>query len=106
MKAKPMRLIYGVGYEPCTTDEATHVQLRMPGPSKNLFIPVILKGSRADTGKWSWNGDTEKPTLRPSVLTRGGDWVCHSWINDGEVVFLSDCTHDLKDTTVALLDVE
>ena len=106
MKAKPVKLIYGVGYEPCAVPDATHVELNIPGPTGTLYIPVQINGTRSGTGNWTWNGDIDKPTLRPSVLTRGGDWVCHSWINDGEVVFLSDCTHDLKDTTVALLDVE
>ena len=41
MKALPVKLVYGVGYEPCGVDEATHV---------TLTLPVILKGQRAGKG--------------------------------------------------------
>jgi hypothetical protein len=107
MKALPVRLIYGQGYEPCGADEATHVTLHIPGPTGRLTLPVMLKGTREGTGCWSWNGSTEAPTLRPSVLTtRHEGWRCHSWINDGSAQFLDDCSHQLRGQTVALLDVD
>lgn len=112
MKAKPVKLIYAVGYENCTAEEATHVELNIPGPTGTLYIPVQTSGTRSGTGNWTWNGSVDKPTLRPSVLTQGSSlhsrekFVCHSWINDGQVQFLDDCTHDLRNTTVDLLDVE
>lgn len=105
MKAKPLRLIYGVGYEDCDVSEATHVKIRIPGPSGIVIIPVMLKGRREGTGNWTWNGDTEKPTLKPSVLTIGGNFRCHSWINDGEVKFLDDCSHDFAGKTLYLLNI-
>lgn len=112
MKAKPVRLIHGVGYEQCPTSEATHVTLNIPGPTGKLTLPVIQRGKREGTGCWTWNGETESPTLRPSVLTEGyreaigGKFRCHSWINDGAAQFLGDCSHELANKTVALLDVE
>lgn len=106
MKAKPVRLIYGEGYEPCSADEATHVTLNIPGPTGQLTLPVILSGKREGTGCWTWNGDTEVPTLRPSVLTQGHNFRCHSWINDGNAVFLEDCSHDMAGKTVSLLDID
>lgn len=112
MKAKPMKLVYGEGYFPCEVQEATHVQLHFPGPFPNRFIPVQLKGTRAGTGNWSWNGDTEKPTLKPSILTRGdfGEQrqpkVCHSFVNDGKIQFLGDCTHEFAGQTLDLLEVD
>ena len=112
MKAKPVRLLHGVGYEQCPASEATHVTLNIPGPTGQLTLPVIQRGRRDGTGCWTWNGDTESPTLRPSVLTEGysevigGKFRCHSWINDGAAQFLGDCSHDLANKTVALLDVE
>ena len=33
MKALPVKLIYGQGYEPCAIEDATHVTLNMPGPT-------------------------------------------------------------------------
>lgn len=111
MKAKPVKLIYGQGYEPCAIEECTHVTLDIPGPTGLLTLPVILKGTRDGTNCWSWNGCTEAPTLRPSVRTEGcnkvgGKFLCHSWINDGHVQFLDDCSHELKNQTVALNNVE
>lgn len=109
MKAAPVRLVYGQGYFPCTVDEATHVQLKVPGPTGLLCLPVILSGKREGTGCWTWNGSTDAPTLRPSVLTEGrneqGAFRCHSWINDGQVQFLDDCSHSMRNTTVPLQDV-
>lgn len=105
MKAKPVRLLSGM-YVLCPVEEATHVILNFPGPVGTLSLPVIRSGKREGTHCWSWNGDTEAPTLKPSVLTRGHTYTCHSWINNGQVQFLSDSSHELAGQTVPLLDVE
>ena len=109
MKAKPVRLTPSDGYVQCSIEEATHVSLRIPGPTGLLTLPVIRSGTRAGTGCWTWNGSTDAPTLRPSVLTHGHrarPFRCHSWINDGAAQFLDDCSHDMRNTTVPLLDIE
>lgn len=80
--------------------------------------------------KWTFNGDTEKPTFSPSVLVRSGHYaphagpddcwctykpepgetvpftcyLCHSFVRDGMVEFLGDCTHGLKGQTAAIPD--
>lgn len=125
MKAKPVRIDPGEGYVQCTVEEATHVELNVPGPTGRLWLPVILRGKREGTGCWTWNGSTDAPTLRPSVLTHGTHrmtdaeyeairsgvkitprpYRCHSWINDGAAQFLDDCSHDMANQTVPLLDV-
>lgn len=108
-KAAAVRLIYGEGYEPCAVEDATHITLNIPGPTGLLTLPVIRSGTRAGTGCWTWNGSTDAPTLRPSVLTQGhreeGPFRCHSWITDGQAQFLDDCDHALRGTTVDLLPV-
>ena len=116
MKAKPVKLVYGEGYKPCSVEDATHVTLRFPGPAGLLTLPVIRSGAREGTGCWTWNGSTDAPTLRPSVLTQGraydddlndqGPFTCHSWVNDGHAQFLADSTHEFAGQTVPLLDVE
>lgn len=79
--------------------------------------------------RWGWNGDAERPTFTPSVLvqyehmtppattpeirekiargeiqqTRVRD-VCHSFVTDGRIQFLGDCTHALAGQTVDLPD--
>lgn len=55
---------------------------------------------------WNFNGDFAKPTLEPSVLVtwedERGKQVCHSFVRDGHIQFLSDCTHSLAGQTVEL----
>lgn len=132
MKAKPI-ILDNMAYVQCEPARATHVRIKLPGPSGEMFIPVMIKGTREGTGKWTWNGDTEKPTLKPSVLTMAGHFApdfkesdscwckyyaahpdetpvfhcfrCHTWINDGMVQFLSDCSHELAGKTLPLLDL-
>ena len=110
MKAKPV-IVKDNQYVEVAITEATHICLKFPGPIPDRVIPFSLSGARDGTSNWTWNGDTEKPTLRPSILTRidfelNDAFVCHSWVTDGNVHFLSDCTHKLKDQVVPLLDFE
>lgn len=107
MKAKALRQV-STGYEPCEASEATHIELHMPGCFPFRIIPV----KRSGTGPaWDWNGSLESPTLLPSILTRGGgtgrkEQVCHSFVTDGHVRFLDDCTHEFAGKTVSLLEIE
>ncbi|HUV66985.1 MAG TPA: DUF6527 family protein [Sedimentisphaerales bacterium] len=105
MKAQPLKRD-GNSYTPCPAGEATHLKLNMPGPFDFRILPVILRGPRDGTHCWSWNGDTEKPTLKPSIRTKNREHVCHTFINDGQVQFLADCTHELAGQTLPLLDIE
>jgi hypothetical protein len=115
MKAKPMVEIEN-GYADCDPKSATHIMLHLPGPIPNRILPVMIGGRREGTPNWTWNGDCEKPTVKPSILTRGGGriWedgkyaenVCHSFVNDGKVQFLGDCTHEFAGMTMDLLDVD
>ena len=63
-----------------------------------------------DTTIHRFNGDVLAPTLSPSLLqsrTEGEDhvpYVCHSFVVDGRIQFLGDCTHPLANQTVELLD--
>lgn len=86
----------------------------------------------ADSGpNWGWNGSLERPTFTPSVLVTGTEFtpqgqadfdawhaagcpprngvkfdsrpaVCHSFVTDGRIQFLGDCTHALAGQTVDL----
>jgi hypothetical protein len=77
-------------------------------------------------GAWQFDGDYEKPTFSPSVLTtgvhyeldadgerdtskpvRGADGqpvklVCHTFIKAGMVEFLGDCGHEFAGQTLPL----
>lgn len=61
--------------------------------------------------RWEFNGDIEKPTITPSILARW-TWgpthekrVCHSFVTDGRIRFLGDCTHALAGKTVDMVDI-
>lgn len=57
---------------------------------------------------WEFNHNLVYPTFSPSILVRWsyGDppknRVCHSFVRDGNIQFLSDCTHDLAGQTVEI----
>lgn len=65
-------------------------------------------------GAWSWNGHPTRPTFLPSILVgyNGRDAgqngappaVCHTFVTDGRIRFLTDCTHALAGQTVDLPD--
>ena len=109
MKAQPV-IADSSGYAECSVAKATHVKIKLPGPTGVLVLPVITSGSRKDTPFWTWNGDTENPTLRPSLLSKL-EWkvpavICHCFVNDGLVQFLTDSTHSLAGQTVPLIDLQ
>lgn len=117
VKAKPLKLTKGT-YMPCESSEATHLKLIFPlkfSPLKERIISVQTNGVRSGTPNWTWNGDTDKPTLRPSILThwQAGDGngnpepdiVCHSFICEGVVQFLNDCTHEMAGQFIELEEV-
>ncbi len=71
-----------------------------------------LHGVRTDgPGAWGFNGNVERPTFTPSVLTtwnEGPDHIekrCHTFVRDGMVQFLGDCTHVLAGQTLPLPDL-
>lgn len=114
MKAKPVKLVPIDGYVECSVDQATHLTIYIPGPHKRkLTLPVIQGNySRSETNCWSWNGSVDSPTLKPSILTIyessrvEKNWRCHSWVNDGVVQFLQDCSHQLACHCLPLLDAD
>lgn len=75
---------------------------------------------------WGFNGDVDKPTFTPSILSqyrhpkgysndnpapKGYDGpyvtdICHSFVTDGSIKFLSDCTHELAGKTVELANID
>lgn len=61
--------------------------------------------------RWSWNSSFDKPTFSPSILVRwdfGPDHtpkVCHSFVREGMIEFLGDCTHTLAGQTIPLPEI-
>ena len=56
-------------------------------------------------GAWDWNRDVNAPTFAPSILTWNDESRCHSFVRNGQIAFLCDCTHSLASQTVALPEV-
>jgi hypothetical protein len=116
MKSRMLRKTTDGNLLPCESrDEATHLEIYLPiefAPLRMRIVPIQTNGRREGTQNWSWNGDLDAPTLHPSILTRweGGDpfvkIVCHSFVNNGVVTFLGDCTHSLAGKDLPLLDFE
>lgn len=82
--------------------------IKCPGCGNQHFIP--------NNGVWTFNGDVEKPTFKPSINEscnapgpkhnpRIPYSRCHYVITDGMIHFCEDCTHDKKNQTLELLDV-
>jgi hypothetical protein len=76
--------------------------------------PAVYKST------WGFNGNLNKPTFTPSLLLTTGSYAqpgyiddpaipptrCHSFVREGKMQFLNDCTHHLKGQTVELPDLE
>ena len=70
--------------------------------------PHMVNTRRGERPCWTWNGDAERPTLSPSVLTYHPDGQpprCHLFLREGRIQFLGDCTHELAGQTVDLPDL-
>ena len=59
---------------------------------------------RPTNPSWNWNGDFDKPTVSPSILTRFGDYIDHVFIRNGQIQYLSDCTHKYAGKVVDMVD--
>lgn len=100
MKAKPVKQI-GNKQVDCKPEEATHLWLHFP--TKYMSYRMVTVNNE---GTWKWNLDTENPTISPSILSKSGDQVCHSFVKDGKVEFLNDCTHEFAGKVIDLLEVD
>lgn len=82
-----------------------------PGCKSDHGVPVP-----PHKNAWGWNSSLNEPTLNPSVLIRynvpdagkngASQAICHCFIRDGNIQFLSDCTHDHAGKTVPMKDIE
>lgn len=81
-----------------------------------FWCPGCKESHHVNVNVWTWNGSIDAPTFDPSFLTwadpnpnalpeypkyRNG-FRCHSFIREGKIEFLTDCTHKLAGRTVTL----
>lgn len=76
------------------------VQIDCPGCESEHVISL---------DKWSWNGDVQKTTFTPSLLTKivyGVNsekvFICHCFVENGQIRYLDDTTHKYKGQTLEL----
>ena len=82
------------------------------GGGQTFYCPGCESTHALNTSKngprWTYNGDPARPTFSPSVLAtcdwREGREVCHSFVRDGVIEFLNDCTHKLAGQKVPMPD--
>jgi hypothetical protein len=66
----------------CFSDDFETLYIWIPGVTGPDAIS-IQKGRPGGPRIWGWDGDTEKPTLEPSILTPG-TW--HGYLKAGRLV--------------------
>lgn len=114
--------------KPCQDGDRRAVSFTCPGCGDKHVMPV-----EGASPTWGFNGNMERPTLTPSIFVRCGHYVpgfedkracwcsyneehptepapfrcyaCHSFVTDGRIQFLGDCSHVLAGQTVDLPDI-
>jgi hypothetical protein len=84
------------------------------GGGQIFFCPGCKSEHAVNTSgpRWTYNGNPDAPTFSPSILVTydGRDELgmphrisaCHSFVRDGMIQFLGDCTHELANQTVEI----
>lgn len=68
----------------------------------------LLNVGKTTNPRWEWNKSEEKPTLSPSINFTIANYDgtirvrCHSFVREGRIQFLNDCTHNLAGHIVDL----
>lgn len=62
-------------------------------------------GLKSDGGSHDFNMNFDSPTISPSVLYANHP-ICHAFIREGMIEFLSDCEHALAGQTVELPELD
>lgn len=84
-----------------------------PGCKYEHYV-TVKPHENALGASWDFNGDLENPTFQPSILQRiefqpgtgKPTTTCHSFVTNGKIQFLSDCTHSLAEQTVDMTEMK
>lgn len=72
-------------------------------PACDARHPIYLTPNE-EGGVWTWDGNAERPTVKPSIMIRRQGLICHYYITDGYVQFCDDSTHMFAGVSVELPD--
>ena len=97
--------------------------------SHHWFCIACGRAHGGPSNRWAFNGDFDKPTFSPSFLIRSGHYipghtgacwctynaqhpddpsgfaclVCHTFVRDGKIDYLADCTHGYAGQTLDMV---
>jgi hypothetical protein len=94
-----------------------HDNVKIGDPDVSFYCPgckcdhgVWLQKDGYSGPAWGFNGDYDRPTFTPSIKVifpfAGKVNICHSFVKDGMIEYLSDCTHELAGQTVELPEID
>lgn len=103
-------------------DHDSHADFLFWCPGCKECHGVWVTKQNSNTARWTFNNNMDRPTFAPSLLITGvrpitdqehatlmaggkinrKDYICHSFVTDGNIQFLSDCTHELAGKTVPM----
>lgn len=96
--------------ERATNEDETEIGYEFSCPGCGLQHEIRTQTRTPGQPVWTFNGDLSRPTFHPSIDVRfnqdGAEAHCHSFVTDGRIQFLNDCTHALVGKTVELPDLE
>ena len=71
---------------------------------------VVWTDKNDNIPTWDFNGDIESPTVSPSIKVvmpiKDKENICHSFIRNGQIEYLNDCTHELRGKTIDLPNID
>ena len=83
------------------------------GNNRFAFHCVACGCAHSINDRWGFNGDLENPTITPSILVNGDPRLlnpavprCHSFVTNGKIHYLEDCTHLFAGQTIDLPDFD
>ena len=111
------------------------MKVRLAGDYLTFWCPGCDESHQINIspGGWYWDQDLERPTISPSILVQSGHYApgwnsgscwctynrdhpddeasfhcerCHSFVRNGMIEFLGDCSHKLANQTVELPEWE
>lgn len=74
-------------------------------PGCNCEHPYRIK-PEGDSPVWGFDGNMQSPTFSPSLvcaIDRSKAKVCHLYVRNGQIEFLSDSHHELAGKTVPMV---